>query len=139
MDPPEVADKLEIYELLGAYARAVDTKDWALYRSVFTPEATIDYIDLPCFSECRVWMAPPMKTLRGCAAPNRSLRRVTFLPCFRHAVRPRSGAERMGTAHWPLDAARHPPCRRSRVVAGAAGLDRNLGRRNDHRGLRPNA
>jgi len=43
MDLQAVADKLEIQELLARYARAVDTKDWALYRSVFTPDATIDY------------------------------------------------------------------------------------------------
>lgn len=43
MDLQEAADKLEIHELLARYARGVDTKDWALYRSVFTPDATIDY------------------------------------------------------------------------------------------------
>src|SRR5262249_60795868 len=43
MDMQAVADKLEIHELLARYARGVDTKDWALYRSVFTPDATIDY------------------------------------------------------------------------------------------------
>ena len=29
--------------LLYRYARAVDTKDWDLYRSVFTDDAHIDY------------------------------------------------------------------------------------------------
>ncbi len=43
MDLQAAADKLEIHELLARYARGVDTKDWALYRSVFTPDATIDY------------------------------------------------------------------------------------------------
>jgi 3-phenylpropionate/cinnamic acid dioxygenase small subunit len=43
MDLQAVADKLEVHELLARYARGVDTKDWALYRSVFTPDATIDY------------------------------------------------------------------------------------------------
>jgi hypothetical protein len=43
MDLQAVADKLEIHELLARYARAVDTKDWGLYRSVFTPDAGIDY------------------------------------------------------------------------------------------------
>ena len=43
MDLQAVSDRLEIHELLARYARAVDTKDWALYRSVFTPDATIDY------------------------------------------------------------------------------------------------
>ena len=38
-----VADKLEIRELLFRYARAVDTKDWALLTSVFTAGAHLDY------------------------------------------------------------------------------------------------
>lgn len=33
----------EIAALLYRYARAVDTKDWELYRSVFTDDAYIDY------------------------------------------------------------------------------------------------
>jgi hypothetical protein len=43
MDPERVSDELEIAALLSAYARAVDTKDWQLYRSVFTDDAHIDY------------------------------------------------------------------------------------------------
>ena len=36
-------DELEIAALLISYARAVDTKDWDLYRTVFTSDAHIDY------------------------------------------------------------------------------------------------
>jgi hypothetical protein len=36
-------DELAIAALLYRYARAVDTKDWELYRSVFTDDASIDY------------------------------------------------------------------------------------------------
>ena len=36
-------DQLAITALLNRYARAVDTKDWELYRSVFTEDALIDY------------------------------------------------------------------------------------------------
>ena len=36
-------DRLEIHELLARYARAVDDRDWDLYRSVFTEDAHIDY------------------------------------------------------------------------------------------------
>jgi len=36
-------DQLEIRTLLARYARGVDTKDWELYRSVFTEDAHIDY------------------------------------------------------------------------------------------------
>jgi SnoaL-like domain len=38
-----VSDELQIAALLYRYARAVDTKDWELYRSVFTDGAYIDY------------------------------------------------------------------------------------------------
>ncbi|MFC7672096.1 nuclear transport factor 2 family protein [Mycolicibacterium sp. GCM10028919] len=37
------ADHVEITALLYRYARAVDTKDWELYRSVFTDDALVDY------------------------------------------------------------------------------------------------
>ena len=36
-------DEVAIAALLYRYARAVDTKDWELYRSVFTDDAHIDY------------------------------------------------------------------------------------------------
>ncbi len=43
MDIRKIADELEITALLNAYARAVDGKDWATYRSLFTDDAHIDY------------------------------------------------------------------------------------------------
>jgi 3-phenylpropionate/cinnamic acid dioxygenase small subunit len=43
MDIQAVQDKLEIYEQLARYARGVDTKDWDLWKSVFTPTAVLDY------------------------------------------------------------------------------------------------
>ena len=43
MDVQRISDELEITALLSRYARAVDTKDWTLYRSVFTDDAFIDY------------------------------------------------------------------------------------------------
>ena len=43
MDAAQVGDQLEIATLLTTYARAVDSKDWELYRSVFTEDAFIDY------------------------------------------------------------------------------------------------
>ncbi|ONH60848.1 hypothetical protein CcI49_09685 [Frankia sp. CcI49] len=39
----ELADKIEIHEVLARYARGVDTKDWDLWRTVFTEDAFIDY------------------------------------------------------------------------------------------------
>ena len=38
-----MSDAGEIAALLYRYARAVDSKDWELYRSVFTTDAHIDY------------------------------------------------------------------------------------------------
>ena len=43
MDLQELADRQEITDLLTRYAKAVDRKDWDLYRSVFTPDADLDY------------------------------------------------------------------------------------------------
>lgn len=34
---------MEITDLLTRYAKAVDRKDWTLYRSVFTADASLDY------------------------------------------------------------------------------------------------
>lgn len=39
----DVADRIEIDDLLTRYATAVDTKDWDLYASCFTRDAFIDY------------------------------------------------------------------------------------------------
>lgn len=43
MDLQELADRLEITNLLTRYAKAVDRKDWDLFRTVFTADASIDY------------------------------------------------------------------------------------------------
>ena len=38
-----VTDELEIDALLSRYCRAVDSKDWASYRALFTDDARVDY------------------------------------------------------------------------------------------------
>ncbi|WP_018638057.1 nuclear transport factor 2 family protein [Parafrankia elaeagni] len=43
MDLQEVADRIEINEVLARYARGVDTKDWELWETVFTPDAFLDF------------------------------------------------------------------------------------------------
>ena len=43
MDTQTLIDRAEITDLLTRYATAVDNRDWELYRSVFTPDAHIDY------------------------------------------------------------------------------------------------
>jgi SnoaL-like domain len=45
--PQAVADRLEIQDLLTRYAWAVDTQDWDLFRTVFTPDAHLDYTANP--------------------------------------------------------------------------------------------
>src|SRR2546427_8065013 len=41
--PEQVADRIAIDDLMNAYARAIDTKDWDLLRTLFTPDALLDY------------------------------------------------------------------------------------------------
>ena len=43
MDLQTLIDRAEITDLLTRYARAVDRQDWELFRTVFTPDAHIDY------------------------------------------------------------------------------------------------
>ena len=43
MDLQALSDRQEIVELLYRYARGVDTRDWALWRTVFTEDAELDY------------------------------------------------------------------------------------------------
>lgn len=56
MDLQEISDRLQIEALLARYARAVDTRDWDLWRSVFTDEAVVDYSSAgaPCGSRDEV-------------------------------------------------------------------------------------
>lgn len=46
MDVQQLCDRAEIHDLLSKYARAVDTGDWELWRSLFTEDAAIDYTPL---------------------------------------------------------------------------------------------
>ncbi len=62
----DIADRMEIEDVLTRYATAVDTKDWDLYTSCFVPDAAIDYTSsggikgtLP---EVKAWLAQIMPT-----------------------------------------------------------------------------
>jgi len=59
LPPEEIADRLEILDVLACYAHALDEKDWAVLTEVFTPDATIDLTSsggIRCTSEeFRVW------------------------------------------------------------------------------------
>jgi ketosteroid isomerase-like protein len=39
----EVADKLAIIDVVNAYTRALDTRDWDLLKSCFTPDGDADF------------------------------------------------------------------------------------------------
>src|SRR5919198_689711 len=39
----EISDRLLINDLLDAYAAGVDAKDWDLVRTLFAPDAVLDY------------------------------------------------------------------------------------------------
>jgi len=67
MDLQRISDELEIRTLLTRYARAVDTKDWDLYRSVFTDDAHIDYSSAGAIAGSREqvadWLAQGFTTI----------------------------------------------------------------------------
>jgi 3-phenylpropionate/cinnamic acid dioxygenase small subunit len=62
----DIADRIEIDDLLTRYATAVDTKDWELYATCFTPDALIDYTSAGgikgTLAEVRAWLAQIMPT-----------------------------------------------------------------------------
>ncbi len=56
----EMSDRVEIQDLLVRYTVAIDTKDWKLLDTCFTPDAQLDYtstggIKGP-YPEIRVWL-----------------------------------------------------------------------------------
>jgi 3-phenylpropionate/cinnamic acid dioxygenase small subunit len=59
--PDEVADRLEIDDLLTRYAVAIDTKDWGLLATCFTPDAHVDYSAVGgakgAYPEVAAWLA----------------------------------------------------------------------------------
>jgi len=64
MDVAAISDHFEIHALLHRYARAMDAQDWDLLRTVYTPDATIDYTSVggPAgpLDEVIAWVASTM-------------------------------------------------------------------------------
>ena len=60
----QIADRIEIDDLLTRYATALDAKDWDLWSSCFVPEAFIDYTAAGGIkgttAEVRQWLAEVM-------------------------------------------------------------------------------
>ncbi|MFD0660268.1 nuclear transport factor 2 family protein [Thermocatellispora tengchongensis] len=83
MDLREIADRLEIGDLLARYSYAIDSGEWDLLDTVFTPDATIDYTSAGgakgTRAEMKAWLAkvlpawPGRQHLIGAAT-------VTFTP-----------------------------------------------------------
>ncbi len=77
-----ISDQLEITALLNRYARAVDGKDWELYRSVFTDDAVIDYSSAGALAgsrdEVADWLA------RGFGAIPMSMHYITNVEILEH-------------------------------------------------------
>lgn len=61
MDLQQIADRLEIQEVLTRYTRAIDTGDWDRLDTVFTPDAAIDYTEsggiAGDFATVKPWLA----------------------------------------------------------------------------------
>jgi hypothetical protein len=59
--PDELADRLAIDDLLTRYAVAIDTKDWDLLATCFTPDAHLDYSAVGgakgAYPEVAAWLA----------------------------------------------------------------------------------
>ena len=68
MDIQEISDRLEIQGVLAKYARAVDTRDWALWRSLFTDDATVDYSSAGAIAgtrdEVAAWLAAALGAMQ---------------------------------------------------------------------------
>ena len=60
----DIADRIEIDDLLTRYATALDAKDWHLFSTCFTPDARIDYSAAGgitgALPEVREWLASVM-------------------------------------------------------------------------------
>lgn len=60
----QIADRIEIDDVLTRYAAALDAKDWDLFSTCFTPDAAIDYTAAGgikgTLSEVRAWLAEVM-------------------------------------------------------------------------------
>ncbi|WP_433630323.1 nuclear transport factor 2 family protein [Nocardia sp. CA-120079] len=46
---------IEAMRLQNAYARAIDTRDWDLFRTLFTPDVVAEYPGMP-FSGMAHWL-----------------------------------------------------------------------------------
>ncbi len=61
MDLQQLSDRAEITDVLTRYTRAIDTGNWDLLDTVFTPDAAIDYTEsggiVAAYPEVKPWLA----------------------------------------------------------------------------------
>ncbi|WP_372727333.1 nuclear transport factor 2 family protein [Nocardioides sp.] len=61
MDLQQISDRLAIEDVLTRYTRAIDSGDWDVLDTVFTPDAAIDYTETGgiagSFAEVKPWLA----------------------------------------------------------------------------------
>jgi hypothetical protein len=66
LDARQLSDRIEIADLITSYTRAIDTGEWDLLDSVFTPDAQIDYTSAGGikggFPEVKAWLAEVLPT-----------------------------------------------------------------------------
>ena len=75
----ELADRIEIDDLLARYCRAIDTGEWDLLDTIFTADAVLDYTSSGgirgAFSEVKPWLAKvlPLFAVRQHYVTNREI------------------------------------------------------------------
>jgi hypothetical protein len=61
VDLQQISDRLEIADVLTRYTRAIDTGEWDVLDTVFTPDAAIDYTEsggiAAAYPEVKPWLA----------------------------------------------------------------------------------
>jgi hypothetical protein len=61
VDLQQISDRLEIEEVLIRYTRAIDTGEWDVLDTVFTPDAAIDYTQTggiaDSYPKVKAWLA----------------------------------------------------------------------------------
>lgn len=111
----EVADRLEIHDLLRRYAWAIDTKDWDLLDTVFTPDAFVDYSSNPGgvagpYPEIRAWLAKmlsPFPVTQHLMANSDVALAGDTATARTMVLNPQGAATREGPLHWFFVGARY--------------------------------
>lgn len=69
MQSQEIADRLEIQNVMIDYCYAIDSKNWDALDRVFTPDAIIDYTEMTPFrgtpAEAKAFLAEAMAGIRA--------------------------------------------------------------------------